>query len=1177
MSKLSLTQHLQSLSSQAINSSRGGARIFSAPGGAGLLFAALLAKETPKDLLLIAPTYEEGLEAYEDLRFYFPPCRIGFFPHQDCLPYDNQSPSKGVTALRLKTLMALRQGEVKILVTTAQALLQRLLPPEPLQEFAFDLQVGEEIDPEDLAHRLIQLGYNRVEMVEEKGEFSRRGGIFDLFPLDLDEPVRLDFFDIEIESLRHFSVETQGSGASLERVKLFPASEVILADPYARRGSQGLNETRERAEKNRFFQIREALEAGQLFSGIEAFLPLFYETTRGLEEYFLTPPLLLFLDQETTQNQAKQAFEQVLQEYQYALEQGEPSLEPQRLYRSDTEMFSQLFGLQRIDLTPLHEEGPSGLDLQASGTGEIAAYALQPDQAMKSSAQRVLERLIQWQKEGAKVWIAAGSESRADHLRQFLESYQISPTLQSSVSPEERLAWMLLPSSPSSPGLILDTQGLNQGYRFVGAEGQCSLAVVTEEDIFGPKEKKRRVKESSLKYFMSSLGDLKEGDFVVHVEYGVGAYEGLKKISTGNGGEADFLVLNYQGSDKVYVPVEKFHLVQKYKGAEGQRPRLAKLGDRAWVKTKAKIQAEVDELAQELVVLYAKRAARRGHAFAPDGELGQEFALAFPFAETPDQTKVIEEVKTDMESEQPMDRLVCGDVGFGKTEIALRAAFKAVVGGMQVGILAPTTILAQQHFDTFKERMRDQAVKVALISRFVSPKQINETLQDLKQGKVDILVGTHRLLSKDVEFKNLGLLVVDEEQRFGVKHKERIKQMRTSIDCLTLSATPIPRTLHMALMGIRDISIINTAPLDRRAVRTRLMKLNEFVIKEAVSRELRRGGQIFFIHNRVESIHEVGNFLKSILPKVRIAIGHGQMHEHELEKIMFDFIHKKTDLLLATTIVESGLDIPNANTILINNADQLGLSQLYQLRGRVGRAKEQAYCYLLTPKEKLLSEVAKKRLNILSELNHLGAGFKLASYDLELRGAGDLLGSKQSGHINQLGFELYTQMIEEAVGKLTGDEPLETAPQAEFKLHLEQQGSLPEPFIPSMNQRLEAYKAIAAAKNQAGLWEVRSNLEDRYGPLPLEALNLFYVMQIRLLAKEMGLIQLAQQKTELTLYFSEAFNPDPALLMPWLQGQRGARLLPQGGLKFQLKEPAPKAIAQRLLDFFSQVIAPANP
>ncbi|NQU63114.1 MAG: transcription-repair coupling factor [SAR324 cluster bacterium] len=781
-------------------------------------------------------------------------------------------------------------------------------------------------------------------------------------------------------------------------------------------------------------------------------------------------------------------------------------------------------------------------------------------------AGNVIRQLKEWNLAGAKIAIAVGSQSKADRVRQMLDDINLSVTVFEESTPQTRRSFLLDDYAPTEASFCLIPLSISQGFRWVDQKGGTKVALISDEEIFGSRQKQRRIRNPGVKKFFSSLGDLNAGDYVVHVEYGIGRYEGLKKITVGQN-EADYLVIVYHGGDKVYVPVDKFHLVQKYTGGEGSGPSLNKLGGKTWLKTKSKISSEIDDMAEELVRINAERQAKKGVAFSPDGSLMNEFTLSFPFQETEDQEGAIKDVLQDMEMEKPMDRLVCGDVGFGKTEVAMRAAYKAAIDGYQVGILVPTTILAQQHYDSFCRRFAETPVRIGMLSRFRSAKQIKEVLKELKENKMDIVIGTHRLLSKDVVFNKLGLLVIDEEQRFGVKHKETVKKLRSTVDTLILSATPIPRTLHMSMVGIRDISVINTPPMDRRAIRTRLLKFNDYVIQEAVNREIRRHGQVFFIHNRVESIYEMGQYLNGILPQAKIAVAHGQMPEKNLEQVMLDFVKGDYDVLLSTTIVESGLDIPNVNTIVINNADHFGLSQLYQLRGRVGRSNMQAYAYLMTPREKILSETARKRLTILQELNHLGAGFKIANFDLELRGAGNVLGAQQSGHIAAVGFELYTSMIEEAVAKIQEGES-RRKPAEEIKLNLTIEASLPDSYIDSMNQRLDAYKMISACENEAALWDVRSALEDRFGRLPPAAINLFYSMQIKLLATDLMITQLNQSYETIEIVFSDAFQPDPASILNFMKNSNyEPRILPNNTIIAKLHNPEPERILSFLQSF----------
>ncbi|MBI4083606.1 MAG: transcription-repair coupling factor, partial [Candidatus Lambdaproteobacteria bacterium] len=826
--------------------------------------------------------------------------------------------------------------------------------------------------------------------------------------------------------------------------------------------------------------------------------------------------------------------DEVLREYEFALQQGTPVVEPEGFFLSPAELKARLALFYAPELGELRLEG--GAETLVCPFADNLGLRMLAPEARNAHARlsAVVEALAAWRAGGARVFLAARSETGAERLRHLLAEFELGSALEpaapgrflgtgieaAGIEPASGRAAPIGAAaatgdlSPLPPlqelergefhaaDIVVLSSTPRHGFRVVDGEGRTRFALVTEEEMLGEKARPRRIETSKLAHFIGSLGELKPGDPVVHVEYGIGRYEGLRHLTVG-AEQGDFLVLHYAGEDKVYIPVHKLNLVQKFTGIEGATPALNRLGDAAWQRSKAKARRLIEDMAEELVRTQAARKARQGHAYDPHEAMLTEFEEAFPFQETDDQARAIAEVLADMAQPAPMDRLVCGDVGFGKTEVAMRAAYLAALDGRQVLVLVPTTILAQQHFETFTTRFTGFPVTVDVLSRFRKPQEQKAVVRAFAEGKLDILIGTHRLLSKDVQPKNLGLLVIDEEQRFGVAHKEKIKQLKAQVEVLTLSATPIPRTLHMSLLGVRDLSIINTPPMDRLAVRTRVAKSTDYIIREAVSREVRRGGQVFFVHNRVETIHAVGEYLRALMPEVRIAIAHGQMSEKLLEEVMLAFVHGRVDLLLCTSIVESGLDIARANTMIVNNADFYGLAQLYQLRGRVGRSNVQAYAFLLVSPEKVLTELAQKRLTLLQELNDLGSGFRIASQDLEIRGAGNLLGREQSGHINAIGLELYTAMVEEAVARLKGEEPPAEAPECRIELGFPY--LLPEGYIESTQQRLDLYKRLAQVQTDEEAWEMRQLLEDRYGHLPPEVVNLFEMLRIRLAARALGL------------------------------------------------------------------------
>nr|WP_279384247.1 transcription-repair coupling factor [Geotalea toluenoxydans] len=733
----------------------------------------------------------------------------------------------------------------------------------------------------------------------------------------------------------------------------------------------------------------------------------------------------------------------------------------------------------------------------------------------------LVEKLLARQAEQKHVLMVCHQRNQAQRLYEMLSHYNLPLALSERDFPGEL--------GRSDSQLRIMVGDISRGFQL----DEDQLAVIAEEEIFGVRIKRRGVSEARRKQLLTSLAELKPGDYMVHIDFGVGIYRGLQHL-TFSGMEGDFLLLEYAGADKLYLPVDRINLVQRYVGAEGVEPHVDKLGGAGWEKTKAKARAAIQEMAGELLKIYAARQVEEGHAFSPPDELYQEFEAAFAYEETPDQQAAIEDVLLDMESKKPMDRLICGDVGYGKTEVALRGAFKAVMDGKQVAVLVPTTILAQQHMETFSARLKSYPVKVEMLSRFRTPKEQKEIIEGVKNGTVDVVIGTHRLLQKDIVFKDLGLLIIDEEQRFGVTHKERLKKYRAVVDIMTLTATPIPRTLYMSLMGIRDLSIIDTPPVDRLAIKTFVARTSDDLIREAVLRELRRGGQIFFVHNRVQTIGAMAEHLQRIVPEAKIAVGHGQMEEKELERVMLSFMHGESNLLLCTTIIESGLDIPTANTLIVNRADTFGLSQLYQLRGRVGRSKQRAYAYLLIPGEGAISADARERLKIIQELTELGAGFRIATHDLEIRGTGDLLGARQSGDIAAVGFELYTELLEEAIRQLKGEELAERV-EPEIKLRIP--AFIPEDYVREPNQRLIIYKRLTQATSEEDVAEIMGELVDRFGKLPLAALYLVEVMKLRVALKAMLVKEIEFDGKKLVLSFHQKTPVSPDTIIGLIRQQ----------------------------------------
>ena len=1134
------------------------------------LFVSLLADRAPTPKLILVDSFESAEQFVADLKFFHEASTVHFFPHWDTTPYDNQSPDKEALASRFGALGNILDRAAPLTVTTPNALMQKIMPVSVFAEHRLELRVASIYERSELLLQFSQMGFVRVDIVEEKGEFSARGEIVDIYPVSTRDPVRLVFFDNELESMQRFDIETQRSTGEMERILLYPAQEIVYTEETTRNALNGISALKSNTVPLSYHSAVESIQSQMAFPGVESLLPIFYQSAATLLDYYRTEPEIIVIDGERVSEQTKLYFDEICSEYQQSLHEGNPTLEPEALFLSPSLFFEKLAQFPLLHLqSPGLEESGTAVAISTVDNAAVRSLATPPERVRHSAAHNIVTQLVAWNRQGAKVAIAVGSVSRAERIRQMLLEIGVSAPIMNREEHQKRTSFCIEPADPKSTSFFVIPSPIGSGFRWIDDRGDTKFVLITEEEIFGPQQRRKRLEKSSAKRFFASLGDLHVGDYVVHVEYGIGRYEGLKKIKAG-AVEADFLVIVYQGGDRVYVPVDKFHLVQKYTGVDSGCPKVNKLGTRVWAKTKSKVRAEIDQMAEELVRIAAERKANGGVAFSPESTPHMEFSMSFPFQETEDQEQAIADVMRDMGFPYPMDRLVCGDVGFGKTEVAMRAAFRAVLDGYQVGMLVPTTILAQQHFESFSKRFENHAISVGLLSRFQTAKQIKETLRGLEEGKVDIAIGTHRILSKDVVFKRLGLLVIDEEQRFGVKHKETIRRKRTTVDTLTLSATPIPRTLHMSLVGMRDISVINTPPMDRRAIRTRLTKFSDYVITEAINREIRRNGQIFFVHNRVESIYQVGQYLGHLLPKVRFAIAHGQMAERELERVMMEFINGEHDVLLATTIVESGLDIPNVNTIIVNNVDKFGLSQLYQLRGRVGRSSVQAFAYLLTPREKTLSDIARKRLAILQELNHLGAGFQIANYDLELRGAGNVLGPQQSGHIIAVGFEMYAGMVEEAVDRIKGSRLQEEEAQGEsaVKLNLGFEANLPDSYITSMNQRLEAYRKVSSCKTEEELWEVRATLEDRFGTLPKQAVGLFQSMQIKLMAAKLYIVQIVQSAHHLELTFAEEFHPDPLKVTKFLTGSRyRPKLLPGNRIAMSLPQPTAEEIVRFLFSF----------
>ena len=1099
-------------------------------GSAAACVVADLLRSSSVDMLVIAADQDAADEFSRELSFFSNSGTAPLsFPAWDTPPFSASSPHPDISGARLDTLFRLQNRLGRVAVLPAAAALQRVLGRRTFSDASCYLMAGEDFERDDLLARLLKMGYSSVPLVEDRGTFAVRGGILDIFPPNMTAPVRIEFFGDTAETIRSFDPLTQRSLRNLEELVLLPSREILLTDDVlenlAPRLKARCDELEIPGDKRR--AIQQDLENSIYFQGIEFLQPLLHP---GLETIFdyLPNAALVVLDPEAVHESVVRCHDEIALAVEQARAAGLPHAAPEQLFLDNG-------GLERIMAERSRLE-MSGLSLVGAGPGGSVAIPCQDNAGLKVTVSRettqalapLATRLKDWLDRDFRVVIACHQLPQAERLRELLLPYKVPCTVS-----EGGFAEII-----GTHG-VLETHGNASLHLLIGdiSRGFClpeaKLAVIAEEELFGRRVKRRGISEVRKKQILSSLAELKPGDHMVHVDHGIGLYRGLQHITVGMAG-GDFLLLEYHGGDKLYLPVDRLGLVQRYVGPEGSSPSLDKLGGSGWEKAKGKARKSIEELAGELLEIYAQRQIKEGFSFSPPDELYREFEATFAWEETPDQLNAINDVLADMQHSRPMDRLVCGDVGYGKTEVALRGAVKAALDGKQVGVLVPTTILAQQHFETFHERLKDYPVTVEVISRFRTPKEQKGILERLKKGEIDIIIGTHRLLQKDVAFKDLGLMIIDEEQRFGVKDKERLKSFRAVVDVMTLTATPIPRTLYMSMMGIRDLSIIDTPPVDRLAIKTFVARFSEELIREAVMRELRRGGQVFFVHNRVTSIAKRAEQIAAIVPEAKIAIGHGQMGEHELEKVMLGFMHGETNLLICTTIIESGLDIPNANTLIVDRADTFGLSQLYQLRGRVGRSTQRGYAYLLIPGESVISSDARERLRILQDISELGAGFRIATHDMEIRGAGDMLGSRQSGTVTEIGFELYNQMLEETICRLRGQEVVE---RVEPEINLKVPAFIPEAYVKDTNQRLVIYKKLTQAECEDDVLEVQSEVSDRFGAYPLATSYLFEIMKLRVMLKRLFVQQIDYDGKHVIMAFHPATPASPDTIISMMRSE----------------------------------------
>jgi transcription-repair coupling factor (superfamily II helicase) len=1088
------------------------------------LFVASASQAQPNTVVLyVVPNDGELEECCADVSFFLAALEgltaaateraVLTFPSHEVDPYRGLAPHVGVTSVRARALYSVAHGSARVVIASAAALLPRVTSPARMLAASLDLRPGQEIATSDLADLLVDAGFTREDPADEQGEFAMRGGIVDIFPAGEAHPVRLEFIGDTIETMRTYDPSTQRSIAPIDQIHIVPLRDIL--------------------DGNREATVFDYLSRAKAWR-------------------------IIVSERDEVDATGVKLVEQIGNSYNEAVSKNERVAPPSELLADWNVVASRLD--QATALAQLGLDEPPSLAADASSYGapgthvQSAGPQAPPRASLPSRAircQPVAElrgRIPDWvgeirrlRDQGETTLFVAATAGRAERTIELLKEYEVFAT------PVERA------DDARYAAVLVAVGALSRGFRLPDAE----LQIYAEADVFEEERRAPERRRSATKAFLSDLRDLKVGDFVVHVDHGIGMFVGLKQIGVGDSMQ-EFLELRYAGEDKLFVPVERLDLVQKYTGAT--RPPVDKLGGTSWERAKTRVKKAMRDMAEELLKLYAARKAVPGHAFSADSHWQQEFEDAFEYELTVDQKTAIADIKRDMESPTPMDRLLCGDVGYGKTEVAMRAAFKAVMDGKQVAFLAPTTILAFQHQKTLRERFAGFPVRIEMVSRFRSKAEQKQAIDDLAAGKVDIIVGTHRLLSKDVEFRDLGLLVVDEEQRFGVAHKEKIKQLKKKVDVLTMSATPIPRTLNMSLVGIRDMSIIETPPKDRLSIQTNVVKFDQQVIGRAIRNELARGGQVYFVHNRVESIFSIGDLVQRLVPEARVVVGHGQMDEDALERAMLDFVARKYDVLLATTIVENGLDIPNANTIIINRADRYGLSQLYQLRGRVGRSDRPAYAYLLIPPEDNLSPVAKKRLAAIKEFSDLGSGFRVAALDLEIRGAGNLLGGEQSGQIDTVGFEMYMKLLEQTVRELKGEE-IEDDLRATVNLRVDLR--IDESYVPDMNQRLTLYRSVAAARREEEIDDVLEGAFDRYGPLPASVLNLADYGRIRIMADKLGIETIDREARVVVLKFRPQAKVDPVRLVSLVRQRPDLTLVPPAALKLNLEGAGGSGLAAK--------------
>lgn len=1076
-------------------------------GSSRTVLTASIYEQMKRPILFVTHNLLQAQKLYDDIVNLLSDSEVFLFPANELIAAEMSIASPELKAQRIEALNHWSKSERGIMIVPISGL-RKILPPKSIwKKYQLPLKLGEDVNVDQILNTFVKMGYVRAEMVSTPGEFSVRGGIIDIYPLTEADPLRIELFDTEIDSIRFFSLEDQRSKEKVSEILIGPATEVLLEEKdYSRiighleeglaRSLRKLKDDKAKIQlsQNISYEL-EQLKNGQKPDQVFKYLSLAYERTNSLLDYLPTNGLVFIDEISRVQEMNDSLVKEEAEWYTSLLSEGQ--------IIHDIHISHDLQGLLQKSDFPVLYMSLFLRHVANTSPQNIINISCKQMQNFHGQMHLLKAEVDRWKKSNYSILFLGPDAERVKKLERVLEDYEIS-------------ASVLGEGQQLLPGKVQILKGnLHSGFEL----SIQKIAVITEEELFNKRVKKstRRQKLSNAER-IKSYSELRIGDYVVHVNHGIGKYLGIETLVI-NGIHKDYLHIRYQGTDKLYVPVEQIDLVQKYVGSEGKEPKVYKLGGTDWKKVKKKVQSSVEDIADDLIKLYAEREAAVGYSYSPDGDMQREFETAFAYQETEDQLRSIHEIKKDMERPRPMDRLLCGDVGYGKTEVAIRAAFKAIADGKQVAFLVPTTILAQQHYETMRERFQDFPINIGLLSRFRSKKQQTETIKGLKAGTVDVVVGTHRLLSKDVIYRDLGLLIIDEEQRFGVTHKEKVKKLKTNVDVLTLTATPIPRTLHMSMLGVRDLSVIETPPENRFPVQTYVMEYNGSLVREAIERELARDGQVYFLYNRVEDIERKAEEISMLVPDARVTYAHGQMSENELESVMLGFLSGEFDVLVSTTIIETGVDIPNVNTLIVFDADKMGLSQLYQLRGRVGRSNRVAYAYFTYRKDKVLTEVAEKRLQAIKEFTELGSGFKIAMRDLSIRGAGNLLGAQQHGYIDSVGFDLYSQMLKEAIEERKTD--LLTEELATVEIDLEIDAYIPDAYIKDGHQKIEMYKRFRGVQTLEDIEELQDEMLDRFGEYPDEVTYLFQIAEMKVYALLTGVGVVKQGKQEVTILVNE--------------------------------------------------------